>query len=281
MDFDLFHYGNIGAMLEMNRIKRILVVDPDDHAVKEIISLLTWPGIEVERCLSIPNAVAKMKHVRYDCIIVDMDLKDMKGYDAVPILKTVDPSVNVILTSRINTKDLEARVRVQDIFYYYIKSFNMEELKMAVNNAINDGSAKDQGNLPSKSVKILVIDDDQAFLDAMQAILESASYQFVSALDPKNGLEKVKSERPDIILLDIMMDTLFDGFSLCHTLKADKEYKAFHKTPIIFVSAVKEIAGSRFAFETDEYGQRGPDDYLDKPIEPQLLLARIERLLNR
>ncbi|UCD39213.1 MAG: response regulator [Fidelibacterota bacterium] len=265
----------------MDRIKRILVIDPDDHTVEELTSLLSRPGVEVERCLSIPNAVAKMQHIQYDCIIVDMDLKDVKGYDAVPILKTVDPSVNVIVTSRINTKDLETRVRAQDIFYYFIKSFNMEELKMAVNNAINHGNSKDQGRAQNGSVKVLVIDDDQAFLDAMQTILESASYQFVSALDPKTGLEKVKSEKPDIILLDIMMDTLFDGFSLCHTLKGDKEYRAFHKTPIIFVSAVKEIAGSRFAFDTSAYGQKGPDDYLDKPIEPQTLLGRIERLLKR
>ncbi|MFC1547071.1 response regulator [Candidatus Neomarinimicrobiota bacterium] len=266
----------------MNRIKRILVIDPDDHAVEEVMSLLSRPGIEVERCLSIPNAVAKMRHIQYDCIIVDMDLKDMKGYDAVPILKTVDPSVNVIVTSRINTKHLEARVRIQDIFYYYIKSFNLEELKMAVNNAINNGNAKDQGGIHNESVKVLVIDDDQAFLNSMQTILESASYQFVSALDPKTGLELVKSEKPNIILLDIMMETLFDGFSLCHALKTEKEYKAFHKTPIIFVSAVKEIAGSRFAIDgSNVYGERGPDDYLDKPIEPQLLLARIERLLNR
>lgn len=265
----------------MNPLKRVLVIDPDDQAVEKILTILSGPGIEVERCLSIPNAVAKMKHASYDCIIVDMDLKDMKGYDAVPILKTVDPDVDVIVTSRINTKDLEVRVRAQDIFYYYIKSFNTEELKMAVNNAISSGDMDDQRDMNNKSVRVLVIDDDQAFLDAMRTILEAASYQFVSALDPKTALEKVKSEKPDIILLDIMMDTLFDGFSLCHTLKADKEYKAFHKTPIIFVSAVKEIAGSRFAFDSDAYGQRGPDDYLDKPVEPEILLAHIKRLLSR
>ena len=265
----------------MARTKSILVIDPDVASVREVIALLSTAGIEVESCVSVPEAVSRMKQVPYDCIIVDMELRDMKGYDAVPIIKSVDPTVEVIVTSRVNTKELEAKVRAQDIFYYYIKSFKLEELKMAVNNAISTEDEKDQKGGRSEPAKVLVIDDEQAFLDSMQAILESASYQFVAALDPKTGLEMVKSEKPDIILLDIMMDTLFDGFSLCHTLKADRQYKAFHKTPIIFVSAVKDIAGSRFAFDTSAYGQRGPDDYIDKPIDPEYLLERIERLLNR
>jgi CheY-like chemotaxis protein len=281
MSFDLRFHGRTRDAQTMRRIKRVLVIDPDEHAAEEVLTLLSDPGVEVECCRSIPDAVARMKHMPYDCIIVDMDLKDIKGYDAVPILKTVDPDVNVIVTSQINTKDLEVRVRAQDIFYYYIKSFNTEELKMAVNNAINYGNAGKDEDVNRKTAKVLVIDDDQAFLDAIQAILESVSYQFVSATDPKTGLEKVKSEKPDIILLDIMMDTLFDGFSLCHSLKTDKEYKAFHRTPIIFVSAVKEIAGSRFSFDTSSYGQRGPDDYLDKPVEPEHLIASIERLLQK
>ena len=64
--------------------------------------------------------------------------------------------------------------------------------------------------------KILVIDDDPDFRDAMTTILESAHYKVALATDPKEGKEKIFSERPDLILLDIMMDSLFDGFSLCH-----------------------------------------------------------------
>ena len=129
--------------------------------------------------------------------------------------------------------------------------------------------------------KILVIDDDHDFLKSIKVILESAAYEFVSADDPKEGLEKVKSENPDLILLDIMMDSLFDGFSLCHTLKTSKEYRAYHYTPIIFVSAVKEKAGSRFAFGGSDVGVVGPDDYIDKPVEPSDLLARIEKFLAK
>ncbi len=115
----------------------------------------------------------------------------------------------------------------------------------------------------------------------MTPILESALYDVVSASNPGEGKEKIFSEKPDLILLDIMMDSLFDGFSLCHAIKTSKEYKEFKDTPIIFVSAVKEKTGSRFQFNAQEQGMVGPDDYMDKPVKSGDLTARIEKLMKR
>ena len=129
--------------------------------------------------------------------------------------------------------------------------------------------------------KILVIDDDPDFVDAVTPILQSALYDVVSAANPTEGKEKILKEKPDLILLDIMMDSLFDGFSLCHNIKTAKEFKDVKDTPIIFVSAVKEMTGSRFQFKGEEEGLIGPDDYIDKPVKPDDLIARIERLLQK
>ncbi|MDH5467406.1 MAG: response regulator transcription factor [Candidatus Aminicenantes bacterium] len=132
-----------------------------------------------------------------------------------------------------------------------------------------------------KKAKILVIDDDPDFTDAMTSILESAHYEVVSAANPNEAKEKIFKDKPELILLDIMMDSLFDGFSLCHSIKTAKEYKDFHDTPIIFVSAVKEMTGSRFQFKGEEQGMVGPDDYIDKPVKAEDLIGRIERLLQK
>ncbi len=129
--------------------------------------------------------------------------------------------------------------------------------------------------------KILVIDDDPDFLAAVTPVLKSALYEVATASNPQEAKEKIFAEKPDLILLDIMMDSLFDGFSLCHAIKTSKEFKEFKETPIIFVSAVKEIAGTRFQFKGEEQGMAGPDDYIDKPIVPADLLARIEKLLKK
>lgn len=132
-----------------------------------------------------------------------------------------------------------------------------------------------------EKTKILVIDDDPDFVDAVTPILQSALYDVISASNPAEGKEKALSEKPDLILLDIMMDSLFDGFSLCHEIKTSKEFESMKDTPVIFVSAVKEMTGSRFQFKGEEQGLRGPDDYIDKPVNPDDLIARIQRLLKK
>ena len=129
--------------------------------------------------------------------------------------------------------------------------------------------------------KILVIDDDPDFVDAITPILQSAQYGVISAANPAQGKEKILDEKPDLILLDIMMDSLFDGFSLCHSIKTAKEFKDVKDTPIIFVSAVKEMTGSRFQFQGEGQGMTGPDDYVDKPVEPDELVKRVEALIAK
>jgi DNA-binding response OmpR family regulator len=129
--------------------------------------------------------------------------------------------------------------------------------------------------------KILVIDDDPDFLAAVTPVLKSALYEVATASNPQEAKEKIFAEKPDLILLDIMMDSLFDGFSLCHAIKTSREFREFKDTPIIFVSAVKEVAGTRFQFKGEEQGMAGPDDYIDKPVDPADLLARIEKLLKK
>jgi len=133
----------------------------------------------------------------------------------------------------------------------------------------------------NNSPKILVIDDDHDIRAAVTPILKSALYDVVMASNSQEAKEKIFAEKPDLILLDIMMDSLFDGFSLCHAIKTSAEFTDYKNTPIIFVSAVKEIAGSRFQFKGDEEGMVGPDDYIDKPVKPDDLLARIAKFLKK
>lgn len=128
--------------------------------------------------------------------------------------------------------------------------------------------------------KILIIDDDPDYVKVTAAILKQNDFVVVAASNPEEAKETIFREKPDLILLDIMMDSLFDGYSLCHRIKTAKEYENFKDTPIIFISAVKEQAGSRFMFDAKEQGLCEPDDYLDKPIQREVLISRINKLLK-
>jgi DNA-binding NtrC family response regulator len=122
----------------MNQIERkILIVDPDERERKDLADYLKQKKYTVEKGQGLADAVKKMAQSYFPCIIVDVDLPDMKGYDAVSIVKNIEPKTKVIVTTKKNSKDLEAKVREQDIFFYFIKSFGKEELILAINNVFS------------------------------------------------------------------------------------------------------------------------------------------------
>ena len=124
--------------------------------------------------------------------------------------------------------------------------------------------------------KILVVDDDRDLVDSMRTVLESRHYSTDAAHYKAEALEKIANLKSDLILLDIMMERLTDGFDICYQLKHDSELK---KIPVLVVSAITEKTGFRFSPETDgEYF--AADDYIEKPVKAPDLLERIEKLLN-
>ena len=115
--------------------KRILIIDPVDTDREIMAHFLRSHGYHVETGKGLADAIKKISVSSFVCITMDVDIPEMKGYEAVSILKNFDPQIKIIMTTKKNTKKLEAKVREQDIFYYFIKSFDKEELKMAINNA--------------------------------------------------------------------------------------------------------------------------------------------------
>ena len=116
----------------IEKSKRILIIDPDAKIRGEYRTLFCKEGYEVDTCAGITQAIEKIKNIQFDCIIIDTHLPELLGYKAVPIIKIMCPKAEVIVTTAHNSKDLENKVREQAIFYYYIKSFQREELRLAV-----------------------------------------------------------------------------------------------------------------------------------------------------
>lgn len=115
--------------------RQVLIVDADCRAIREVSDLLAEECVGIEAAGSVGQAAEMIRDAKYDCVIMDVNLPDMKGFEAVPVLKTIDPEIQIIMTAFENTLELEAKVRQQDIFYYYIKSFDAQELKEAVRDA--------------------------------------------------------------------------------------------------------------------------------------------------
>lgn len=124
--------------------------------------------------------------------------------------------------------------------------------------------------------KILIIDDDKDYGDALRIVLENNGYTVKHVLNIDDGRSSVISEPPDLIILDVMMEKHTDGFDLCSDLKNDRSCSMI---PILMVTAVTEKTGFKFSPETDgEYCLA--DDYISKPVPVSDLLSRVNKLIS-
>ncbi|MBU4217407.1 MAG: response regulator [Actinobacteria bacterium] len=126
--------------------------------------------------------------------------------------------------------------------------------------------------------KILVVDDDPDIRDVLEDLLESEGYEVITANDGTQGLEAVKSESPDLMILDLLMPVM-DGFAVCKQLQ-DPRWSKWKEMPILILTSVREeVSQRRYELET---GLRlGVDDYIEKPIDPDVVLDRVKILLER
>jgi CheY-like chemotaxis protein len=129
--------------------------------------------------------------------------------------------------------------------------------------------------------KVLIIDDDDDVVMTMRLPLEAHGYQVFSAAGRQDGLQKVKDIIPDIILLDVMMDSMTAGFEVCRTLRnADisSEYAAYREIPIVMISSIHSTASLRFAS-----GHAGlpVDAFIEKPVQPELLLSSVREHIGK
>jgi CheY-like chemotaxis protein len=124
--------------------------------------------------------------------------------------------------------------------------------------------------------KILVIDDDKDFQMATRVVLEKNNFEVASAYNPDEGIQKVQSENPDLIILDVIMSKGYEGFDVARKIREELKMR---ELPIILLSAVHEVKKVPYRFAPHE--QYLPVDYFyDKPIAPEVLVNKIKELLN-
>ncbi len=117
--------------------KRILLIDPDDKDRNVMATFLRQHNFLVDTGKGLSDAIKKVTVGSYACLIMDVDLPEMKGFEAVSIFRNIDPKIKVIMTAKKNSMALESKVREQNIYYYFIKSFDKDELRLAITNALN------------------------------------------------------------------------------------------------------------------------------------------------
>lgn len=119
--------------------------------------------------------------------------------------------------------------------------------------------------------KILIVDDEPVLCLTVKDRLEFEGYEVIIAVDGKEGLDKARTEKPDLVLLDLMLPKI-DGYKVCRMLKFDEKYKHI---PIIIFTARAQESDEKMGMEV------GADAYITKPFKPEVLISKIKELFTK
>ncbi|MGQ9585586.1 MAG: response regulator [Anaerolineae bacterium] len=123
--------------------------------------------------------------------------------------------------------------------------------------------------------RILVVDDDPDFVEVVRTILKSAGYEVVTASNGSQALRTMRAQKPDLILLDVMMSYVLDGLDVTREMAEDPTLRGI---PTLIVSSLTGVEGASGMFPTDETVTA--DGWISKPVDPDDLLGRIADLLK-
>ena len=128
----------------------------------------------------------------------------------------------------------------------------------------------------TKPLKIVIVDDNTDYLFTMKTFLSRNGYKVKTAPDGEAGIKLIKKEHPNLVMLDVMMETTFSGFEVCRQIRNDAELK---KIPIIGITGMEDELDIAFdKYEDSEYFS--PNAFFDKPVDKDALLKTIKDLLS-
>ncbi len=127
---------------------------------------------------------------------------------------------------------------------------------------------------------ILIIDDDPDMVEALSMPLEAHGYRVIHAANGELGLRMVKEQKPDLIILDVMMETITSGFQVSLALRSpdpNSEYAAYRDIPILMLTSIHSTTPLRFGPDQDYLPV---DAFVDKPVDPDKLVAQVDMLVS-
>jgi HAMP domain-containing protein/signal transduction histidine kinase/CheY-like chemotaxis protein len=269
------------------RTKRLLVVEDNDIERRSIVELLDYKDIELVLAASGGEALEAMQEKPFDCVVLDLRLPDMTGFELLERLHA-DPSLSKVPVVVFTGKDLSLAEQLQlksmakSIVLKDVQSPErlLDETALFLHRVITDLPPAKQAMLErlhgSKEIlrnrKVLVVDDDARNIFALTSLLENHEVDVVSTTKGKNAIEMIQT-MPDIslVLMDIMMPEM-DGYETIRRIRTTPEFRTL---PILALTA-KAMKGDR-----EKCLEAGASDYISKPVNTDQLLSLMRVWLYR
>ena len=249
-------------------MKKILVIDNDPKILELVKARLEANQYQVVSATDGEEGLSKAESERPDLVIADIKMPKVDGYTFVRQFKKDESNKKVpiiILTGYANMKDLFA---VEGIDDYLVKPFEAETLLKKIAPYFDSNKSKFQAK-----GRVLILNDDPEISGLLATRLQNSGFEIMAASDSEKGLQKVRLEHPDLILLDFHLKPL-SGEEVCKAIRGDKDEKVAG-IPIIMLSAKK--------FQADPIVGRviGANSYLTKPLNSDVLMEQVQRILAK
>jgi two-component system alkaline phosphatase synthesis response regulator PhoP len=257
---------------------RVLIVDDHLGTATTLARAIAQvgPGLEVIPATSGEEALERVKHVAADILITDMIMPGMTGLQLLEKLQN-NPAGRPTFSYLITAYDVPGlRVTASQLHFteVFTKPINPERICQVILQAVermSKASPASNEAVPQKQFTILIADDQPDNLLLLTRYLEAEGYNYIKAKDGLETLEKLHSEIPDLVLLDVNMPNK-DGFTVLEEIRADP---AIRHIPVIILTAARQDS------ITVQFGLNlGADDYITKPFDRRELIARIRTKLR-
>jgi CheY-like chemotaxis protein/signal transduction histidine kinase/HAMP domain-containing protein len=279
-------FDQMKAFVE-RRERHLLVVEDDEIQRQQIVEIVGNHDVHTTAAGTAKEALEKLKERPFDCMVLDLKLPDMSGFELLDELKK-DPQLRglpiIVYTARELTKKEETELKkvAQTIVLKDVRSPErlLDEISLFLHRPVAELPEKQRQLLERlhntdavlATKKVLVVDDDIRNIFALTSVLERHNLSVLSAETGKEGIETLKNAPEiDVVLMDIMMPEM-DGFE---TIRAIRKIGRFKSLPIIALTA-KAMKGDR-----EKCIEAGASDYIAKPVDTQQLLSLLRVWLYR
>ncbi len=265
----------------MSEAARILLVARSDASWKDVMARVGAEGFVFELLGPFvpPARVASEAKAGASVVVVDLAPDFSWGMEVIAACRSHAPSAPVVAVAESPTMDLARSVRESGVFYLAIHPVAADEMQSVIEDALRSiGRKKPSASTCRTRKRVLVVDDDEDYRASVTVLLEGAGYAVHCAASAKEGLAWLETERPDLIVLDIMMEDAFAGYGLNQAVKFGERHGVAGNVPILMVSSIAQPPQEAFQGAA-ETALITPDDYLVKPLDIPVFLEHVRRLV--
>lgn len=261
--------------------KVLIIIKKEKKIIQELSSLLVKNNLTLAIEHDLGTAINRAQNSRFDVIVLDANVKGMPIERTIQILRNLDPGTKIIVKTHENSKELEAKIRKERIFYYHLDSFGYDDLRLAISSALgkrlNFFLSSDEEIAKSTDKKtILMVDENDEFIEVHRANLENHNYVVDVCYNTDEAYEKVKTIQPHLIMVDVDIQVGSDGLHFMEKLMMDVEAR---KTPVLLFISKSRMVNYGKLMETVKTTLPSWN-YLEKPVRIEDVIPKVERLLK-